>query len=301
MAHDCTVIVSSRATPAPRALFDALPGLHAFVRCAVDVRTIDMAAASANGVLVTRASVGFATSVAEWTLGAMIDLARGITSVDARLPRRRLAAEWRLGRELRGSHAWPRRLRRPSQRLASIGLLALGMRVMAHDPHRPHRRRGRARLRARRTCWRVPISWSASQRATAATENLIGARYLRPRCKPPHTSSTPRAATWSTSTRCCGALDSRAIAGCALDVGGELPTSAVIAARAPPEMHRDAACRRPDPRRHRPPGIRDRRPGRRDPRRARVRRCPQRGCTVAAPFQPCADPACGELPSFAGT
>ena len=38
-----------------------------------------LAAASAAGVLVTHASAGFTTAVAEWVLGAMVDLSRGIS------------------------------------------------------------------------------------------------------------------------------------------------------------------------------------------------------------------------------
>ena len=55
-------------------------------RCAMDIRNIDVAAASAAGVLVTHASAGFGNSVAEWVLGVMIDLARHISRQRARLP-----------------------------------------------------------------------------------------------------------------------------------------------------------------------------------------------------------------------
>ena len=54
-ARDRDVIVSDRSSHGPAALFAALPGLVAFVRCAVDIRNVDVAAASQAGVLVTRA------------------------------------------------------------------------------------------------------------------------------------------------------------------------------------------------------------------------------------------------------
>ena len=60
---------SSSATAAPRAaptLLARLPRLVAFCRCAVDIRNVDVAAASAQGILVTQASAGFMTAVAEW-------------------------------------------------------------------------------------------------------------------------------------------------------------------------------------------------------------------------------------------
>ena len=77
-AQGCDAMIAYRQTPAPRALFAGLPALAAFLRCAVDIRTVDVDAASAFGVLVTQASPGFAPAVAEWVIGAMIDLARGI-------------------------------------------------------------------------------------------------------------------------------------------------------------------------------------------------------------------------------
>src|SRR5213078_5218050 len=67
-AADCDVIVSYRQSPGPAALFERLPQLVAFVRCAIDIRNIDVAAASKAGVLVTQASAGFVASVAEMVL-----------------------------------------------------------------------------------------------------------------------------------------------------------------------------------------------------------------------------------------
>ena len=58
-ARGCDALIAYRQTPAPRALFAALPQLAAFMRCAVDIRTVDVAAASEHGVLVTQASAGF--------------------------------------------------------------------------------------------------------------------------------------------------------------------------------------------------------------------------------------------------
>ena len=64
-AQDCALIVSYRQSPAPAALFERLPGLVAFLRCAVDIRNVDVPAASKAGVLVTQASAGFVPAVAE--------------------------------------------------------------------------------------------------------------------------------------------------------------------------------------------------------------------------------------------
>jgi D-3-phosphoglycerate dehydrogenase len=101
-ARDCDVLIAYRQTPAPASLFAALPRLAAFVRCAMDIRTVDVAAASANGVLVTRASPGFNAAVAEWIIAMMINLGRGIAHLAADYRRREMPVP-QMGRELRGA------------------------------------------------------------------------------------------------------------------------------------------------------------------------------------------------------
>jgi len=78
-AEGCEVIIAHRSAPGSKETFASAPGLVAFLRAAVDISTIDIAAASAHGVLVTHVSAGFADAVAELGLGIMIDLARGIS------------------------------------------------------------------------------------------------------------------------------------------------------------------------------------------------------------------------------
>src|SRR5688572_10924903 len=68
-ASDCDLIVSYRQSPGEAQVFERLPQLVAFVRCAIDIRNIDVASASRAGVLVTQASAGFVTSVTELVLG----------------------------------------------------------------------------------------------------------------------------------------------------------------------------------------------------------------------------------------
>ena len=101
-AEGCAIVVSDRQTPGEAAFFAEAPGLVAFLRCAVDIRTIDVPAASQAGILVTRATPGFQASVAEMAIGMMIDLARGITEAAAayRADREPTA---RMGRQLKSS------------------------------------------------------------------------------------------------------------------------------------------------------------------------------------------------------
>nr|WP_235782855.1 hypothetical protein [Bradyrhizobium murdochi] len=82
-ARDVDIIVADRLTAGPGEIFSKLPKLRAFVRCAVDIRNVDVEAASAAGVLVTRAGPGFIQSVAELALGFMVDLSRGVSRATA--------------------------------------------------------------------------------------------------------------------------------------------------------------------------------------------------------------------------
>jgi D-3-phosphoglycerate dehydrogenase len=78
-ASGCAIIVGDSKATADASLFAAVPDLVAYVHGHVDLRRVDVAAASANGILVTRASAGFGPAVAELVVGFMIDLSRGIT------------------------------------------------------------------------------------------------------------------------------------------------------------------------------------------------------------------------------
>jgi D-3-phosphoglycerate dehydrogenase / 2-oxoglutarate reductase len=132
-AQGCAVIVADRATPGYARLFEASPELVAFVRGAVDIRTVDVAAASRAGVLVTRASPGFVPAVCELTLGLMIELARGLSGHVAAYREGR-PPEPRLGVQLAGATLGVIGYGAIGRRLAGLGR-ALGMEVLVSDPH----------------------------------------------------------------------------------------------------------------------------------------------------------------------
>ena len=132
-AQGCDVLIAYRQTPLDAEFFGAVPQLLAALRCAVDIRTIDVAAASREGVLVTRASPGFGPAVAEWVMGVMIDLARHITDASAAY-RQRQVVQPRMGRELRGACVGIIGYGEIGRRLARLAL-AFDMRVCVHDPH----------------------------------------------------------------------------------------------------------------------------------------------------------------------
>jgi D-3-phosphoglycerate dehydrogenase len=131
-ARDAELIVADRLTEGPGEIFSQLPKLRAFVRCAVDIRNIDVEAASAAGVLVTRAGPGFVQSVTELTLGLMVDLSRGISrsTADYRAGRQ---AEVVMGRQLAGSRLGIIGYGSIGRTLATFAK-TLGMAVLVADP-----------------------------------------------------------------------------------------------------------------------------------------------------------------------
>jgi D-3-phosphoglycerate dehydrogenase / 2-oxoglutarate reductase len=132
-AKGCEIIVSDRQTPGPAEFFALAPDVCAFLRVAVDIRNIDVEAASRQSVLVTQATPGFMASVSEMAIGMMIDLARGIT--DSVITYRNGGeAEPRKGVQLHGSTLGIMGYGAISRHLAPIGV-ALGMKVLVADPY----------------------------------------------------------------------------------------------------------------------------------------------------------------------
>ena len=131
-AGDVDIIVADRLTAGPGEIFPALPKLRGFVRCAVDIRNIDVDAASAAGILVTRAGPGFVESVAELALGFMVDLSRGVSraTADYRSERK---PEIVMGRQLAGSRLGIIGYGSIGRYLARIARV-LGMEVLVADP-----------------------------------------------------------------------------------------------------------------------------------------------------------------------
>src|SRR6185503_9065620 len=129
----CDLIVSYRQSSGPAALFERRPRLKALLRCAIAIRNVDVAAASRAGVLVTHATAGFVTSVAELVIVLLVDLSRGITS-SALQYRAGRVPNATLGKELKGSTLGVIGYGAIGREVVRIAR-ALGMRVLIHDPY----------------------------------------------------------------------------------------------------------------------------------------------------------------------
>ena len=132
VAGDVDIIVADRLTAGPSEIFPRLPKLRAFVRCAVDIRNIDVDAASKAGVLVTQAGPGFVQSVAELALGFMVDLSRGVSRATADYHTGR-KPKVIMGRQLAGSRLGIIGYGSIGRYLAGIAKV-LGMEVLVADP-----------------------------------------------------------------------------------------------------------------------------------------------------------------------
>jgi D-3-phosphoglycerate dehydrogenase len=230
-AQGCDALIAYRQTAAPEALFSDLPRLFAFIRCAVDIRTVDVAAASRHGVLVTQASPGYAAAVAEWVVAAMIDLGRGITRYAEGYHAGREPVPG-TGRELRGSTLGVIGLGEIGQHLADLAL-AFGMRVVARTPRLPERLRERVR--------QVPLATLLAEAdfvvclapANAETENMLDATAFAAMRRGSFFVNAARGELVDDAAL-LAALDSGHLGGCALDVG-----------RAPDQMPAPALARHP--------------------------------------------------------
>jgi len=225
-AKDVDIIVSDRRSEGGAGLLERLPHLVAFCRCAVDIRNVDVAAASRLGILVTQTSAGFIASVSEWIVGAMIDLSRNL-SESVREYRSGQVPALQMGRELRGATLGIVGYGRIGRYLAGLGL-AFGMRVVVSDPHvtveQPRLTQVMFSELLAQSDYVVCLAL-----ATPQTENLMsGAAFAAMR----------RSAFFINAARgnlvdeaaLLHALDNNLIAGCALDVGralDQMPSAAL--------------------------------------------------------------------------
>ncbi|MBU1358053.1 MAG: hydroxyacid dehydrogenase [Gammaproteobacteria bacterium] len=225
-ARDCDIVVNYRETPASAEIFDALPSLKAWVRVAVDIRNIDLAAASRNGVLVTNASGVFVSSVAEWTIAAMIDVGRRFSDAIAAYRAGRVPAPV-MGPELKGATLGLIGYGRISRYLVDLAL-AFGMRVVVCDPHARVERTDIEQVDMDRLLAEADHVVCLAV-ANAETENLIDASVFR-RMKRSAFFINPSRGNLVDESALLAALDQGLIAGCALDVGradDQMPTLAI--------------------------------------------------------------------------
>jgi len=225
-AADCDLIVSYRQSPGPAALFERLPRLVAFLRCAIDIRNVDVAAASSTGVLVTQASAGFVTSVTELLFGLMIDLSRGVSASVASYHAGKPPGA-ALGKELCGSTLGVIGYGAIGKEVVRVAR-ALGMHVLICDPYVADAGTVPLDKLLSEADYVVPLAV-----ATAETENLMDDKAFR-KMKPGAYFVNVSRGNLVDEAALARALDSGRLGGCAMDVGrapDQMPTPALAARR----------------------------------------------------------------------
>jgi D-3-phosphoglycerate dehydrogenase len=225
-AQDVDIIVADRVTEGRGEIFAQLPKLRAMVRCAVDIRNIDVAAASVAGVLVTRASPGFIPAVAELAIGFMVDLSRGVSRATGDYHAGR-APEVVMGRQLAGSRIGIVGYGSIGRYLAPLAK-ALGMAVMVADPFVTIDDPGTEHVPLDDLLGRADYVVCLAI-ANEATENLIGAAALARMQRHAFFINLSRG-NLVDEAALAAALHENRIAGAAMDVGrapDQMPSAAL--------------------------------------------------------------------------
>jgi phosphoglycerate dehydrogenase-like enzyme len=204
----------------PGALLERLPRLELLALAGRNTGQIDVAAATARGVLVTE-SEGSGAGAVELTMGLMLALVRRIPEEDRAIREGR----WQtgLGVELAGKTLGIVGLGRIGRRIAAFGTL-LGMEVLAWGPTLTAERAAASQARY------VPLDEllkrsdivSLHLRLVAATRGILGARELA-RLKPTAYLVNTARGQLVDEDALVAALRARRIAGAALDVFAREP------------------------------------------------------------------------------
>ena len=131
--RDADALVVRSATKVTAALIDAAPRLRAIARAGTGVDNVDVAAASARGIVVMNAPGANSVSVAELAMGLVLALARHLAAADAAMKQGKWEKKKFLGEELRDKVLGLAGLGRIGQEVARRAA-AFGMRIIAHDP-----------------------------------------------------------------------------------------------------------------------------------------------------------------------
>ena len=130
---DADALMVRSATQVTQDLLTAAPALRIVARAGTGVDNVDVAAATARGILVVNAPGANSISVAEHACALMLALARGVSAADRAMKQGKWEKKRFVGTELRGKTLGIAGFGRIGQEVAPRAR-SFGMRVVAHDP-----------------------------------------------------------------------------------------------------------------------------------------------------------------------
>lgn len=215
--------ILARLGTVTRAVLEAAPRLRIVARHGVGVDAVDLAAATARGIVVTTTGSENAAAVAEYTFALLLGLARHVVAADAGMR----AGEWKrdplVGMELDGATLGVIGYGAIGRRVARQGL-GFGMRVLACDPAATATDGG-VRLVALDELLAQADVVTLHTRLTADNAHLVDARALS-RMKPGAVLVNTARGELVDETALLAALTSGALRGAALDTFEREPLAA---------------------------------------------------------------------------
>src|SRR6186713_221906 len=130
---DADALVVRSATKVTRDMIDAAPKLRVIARAGTGVDNVDVAAATARGIVVMNAPGANSLSVAELAMGLILSMARNIPAADASMKTSKWEKAKFAGAEIRSKTLGLVGLGRIGQEVAARAH-AFEMKVIAHDP-----------------------------------------------------------------------------------------------------------------------------------------------------------------------
>lgn len=212
----CALVIADRQTPGPAEFFANAPAeLSGFLRVAVDIRNIDVDAASQAGILVTQATPGFTAAVAEMAIGFMIDCGRHTLdyALDYRQGREPPA---RMGRQLNGATLGIIGYGVIGEYLARLAV-AFGMKVLVSDPFKQVNSPGVAQVSFKELLAQSDFAVCLAI-ANTETANLMNAAAFAA-MKPSAFFINLSRGELVDEVALAAALDAKQISGAAIDVG----------------------------------------------------------------------------------
>ena len=221
---DADALVVRSATKVTAPIINAAPKLRVIARAGTGVDNVDVAAASARGIVVMNAPGANSISVAELAMGLILALARHLPAADAAMKQGKWEKKKFLGEEVRGKTLGLVGLGRIGQEVARRAT-AFGMRIVAHDPFISEQvaRDLGAELVSMDDVFARADYVSLHMPSTAQTKNLVNAERLARSKKGLRLVNTARGDLIDEKAL-ADAIETGQVAGAAVDVFDKEPT-----------------------------------------------------------------------------